>query len=355
MRIVLLHDEPGDEAAVEQHDVLVQRDTVAAALNRLGHQPLLLGCTLDLDSVRRRLLNRGPDVVFNLVESLGGTDRLMPLAALLLDALAIPYTGAPSGAMLATSNKLAAKKLLCEAGLPTPEWTAGFHSAEEAVVCGDHHHAANGGRWILKPIWEHASFQMHDDAVIPACEHAALLAGLTARERRFGRPHFAERFIDGREFNLSLLAGQLLAPAEIDFSSFPPEKPRIVGHRAKWEPDSLEYQRTPRRFDFPAGDAPLLEHLGCLARACWKLFGLSGYARVDVRVDRGGRPWILEVNANPCLSPNAGFAAALARTGIGYDDAVQRMIDDADRSLTLHVEPSPAQSGEPRYPSPLWT
>ena len=122
VRIVVLHNAPGEDATVDEPDVLVQRDAVVAALNRLGHQPCCLGCTLDLETARQRLLELRPDVVFNLVESLGGTDRLMALATMLLDALQMPYTGARTDAILATSNKLAAKERLCEAGLPTPAW-----------------------------------------------------------------------------------------------------------------------------------------------------------------------------------------------------------------------------------------
>jgi D-alanine-D-alanine ligase len=68
-----------------------------------------------------------------------------------------------------------------------------------------------------------------------------------------------------------------------------------------------------------------------LAVECWRLFGLAGYARVDFRCDEAGRPWILEINANPCLLPGAGFAAALERAGIGYDEGIQLILDAALR------------------------
>jgi D-alanine-D-alanine ligase len=105
-----------------------------------------------------------------------------------------------------------------------------------------------------------------------------------------------------------------------------------VGYRAKWDPQSAEYQATPRRFDLPATDVPLLDEMRRLSRACWGLFGLRGYARIDFRLDAAGRPWILEVNVNPCLSPDAGFAAALEQAGIPYDEAVQRILTAATSS-----------------------
>src|SRR5690606_34390114 len=98
-----------------------------------------------------------------------------------------------------------------------------------------------------------------------------------------------------------------------------------------WDEESFEFGNTPRRFDFPSGDQSLLRRLARLARQCWRLFGLRGYARVDFRVDRSGEPWILEINANPCLSPDAGFAAALAQAGIPFDSAVDRILSDIGR------------------------
>jgi GNAT superfamily N-acetyltransferase len=111
----------------------------------------------------------------------------------------------------------------------------------------------------------------------------------------------------------------------------------MVGYRAKWDPASFEYQHTPRRFDFPPEDTPLLLRLRELCLQCWELFTLGGYARVDFRVDHQGNPWILEVNANPCLSPDAGFAAALGQAGISFDQAIAQILRCAvERKLREH-------------------
>ena len=135
-------------------------------------------------------------------------------------------------------------------------------------------------------------------------------------QEKQGGECFAEAYIDGREFNLSLLASkagpQVLPPAEIRFEDYPEGKTRIVGYRAKWHESSFEYLHTVRSFEFPPEDDELLSRLKDLAVRCWSLFDLRGYARVDFRVDRDGRPWVLEVNVNPCLSPDAGFFAAAA-------------------------------------------
>jgi D-alanine-D-alanine ligase len=206
--------------------------------------------------------------------------------------------------------------------LPTPEWI----SAESASP------AFRADHYIVKARFEHASKDLEDDAIVRCDSLDAARRIVLQRSRAMGRPCFAERFIRGREFNISVLAGpaepEVLAPAEIDFSAFPAGKAHMVGYRAKWVEDSFEYANTPRRFEFGGTDAPLLARLEQLARTTFQAMGLSGYARVDFRVDSEG-PWILEVNTNPCISPDAGFAAALAQSGIRYKDAIGRIVHAA--------------------------
>ncbi len=329
VNVLVVHNEPGDDPTVDEVDVLAQQEAVVSALQATGHHVSTVGCTLNLEAFRQTLVEARPDVVFNLVESLAGTDHLLPLIPLLLDALRIPYTGGSSAAILATTGKLAAKRRLREAGLPTPNWLdASSDPAQHAV--------GHRERWIIKPVWEHASFGMDDEAVVEVTNIAALRQQLNFREESLRRPLFAERFVDGREFNLSLLAGEVLPPAEIDFSTFPNDKPRIVGRRAKWNQDSFEYQQTPRRFEFSDSDDALLDKLTQTAGECWRLFDLTGFARVDFRVDADGQLWILEVNVNPCLSPDAGFAAALEQAHIPYDSAIDRVLQEAFAGRTPH-------------------
>ena len=119
---------------------------------------------------------------------------------------------------------------------------------------------------------------------------------------------------------------------------YPQGKPRFVGYNAKWDESSFEYTRTPRCFDFPPEDASLLAELQRLSLRCWDVFGLRGYARVDFRVDADGRPWVLEVNTNPCLSPDAGFMAAAARAGLSCSDAVRRIVMDSCKKEHMQWE-----------------
>ncbi len=335
MRIAIAHNAVGDSDAPDERDVLVQAEAVSAALGALGHEALPVPCTLDLSAVKRRLIELKPALVFNLVESLDGTGRLIHVVPFLLDALGIPYSGAGAEAILLTSHKVLAKERLTAAGVPTPPWSAPFPYDLPATPPAPAvpSLAAQPRGWIVKSLWEHASIGLDEAQPVTCDREEQVAAALHTHAARFGGACFAERFVDGREFNLSLLAGadgpQVLAPAEITFEGFPEEALRIVGYRAKWLPASYEFNHTPRRFDFPDSDAGLIERLQTLARRCWGVFGLRGYARVDFRVDAKGQPWVLEINANPCLSPDAGFAAALHQSGIGFDEAVARILRDA--------------------------
>ena len=197
---------------------------------------------------------------------------------------------------------------------------------------------------IIKAVGEHSSLGITDASVVrvsaaPAGKSSLQILAEMMDQRSIDlrTPHFAEEYIEGREFNLSVLATlsgpEVLPPAEIEFRNYPEDQPKIVGHDAKWNEQSVESQNTPRRFKFPSQDRPLLDELQSLARRAWEVFGLRGYARVDFRVDVDGQPWILEVNANPCLSPDAGFAAAVVEAGLAFDNVVDRIVNDSIRQL----------------------
>jgi D-alanine-D-alanine ligase len=325
MRIAVVHNETGPEDRPDEQDVLVQAEAVSQSLKELGHDVVQMPCTLDLLSIKDRLLAYEPKLVFNLVESLDGQGRLIHLFPGLLDAMGICYTGSCTEAIFVTSHKGMAKERMVLSELPTPAWI-GPRPCDSPFVYKNLL-SSKKERWLVKSIWEHGSLGLDDDEPVQNKGLEALHQILKERAPKLGGSCFAEVFVEGREFNLSILEGaegiQVLPPAEIIFENYGTEKLTIVGYRAKWDSSSYEYHHTPRRFDFPSSDAPLLQPLKSLAVRCWELFGLNGYARIDFRVDLQGRPWILEVNANPCLSPDAGFAAAVNQSGITFVCAIE--------------------------------
>jgi D-alanine-D-alanine ligase len=336
-RVAILHGAVAPDAGPDEQDVLVQAEWIGRTLAGLGYAPVAVPLTLDLAAARVRLVALKPSFVVNLVESVDGQGRLIHLAPTLLDAAGLRYTGSATEAIFLTSHKPLAKQTMAAAGIPTPPWVAAPAEAP-----------AFGGPYIVKSVWEHASIGIDDSSIV--ADPKKLPGLFRRRQRRHGGDWFAERFIDGREFNLALLAGpggmEVLPPAEMLFRDYPPGKPRIVDYAAKWDAHSFEYNNTIRRFDFPAGDAALLERLRTVAFDCATVFDLHGYARVDVRVDAAGTPWVLEVNANPCLSPDAGFAAAAAAAGLDGPAVLQRIIAD----LVGAAGAAPRRSATPAMP-----
>jgi len=320
--VAILLDDLGPDAGEDSADTILQAETVQAALAELGFESIRLPVSLDLDRAQRQLGEIKPAFVFNLVESLAGTGRLLHLVPALLEVLGLPFTGSSAEAVYVTNAKPLSKRLMAGASIATPAW-------QDAARVG-HEPPPGPGPWIVKSVAEHASIGLDDEAVV---RDATLLPPLIARRQSaIGGEWFVEQFVEGREFNVAMLAGprgpEILPIAEMCFVNFPPGKPRIVDYEAKWQADSFGYNNTPRNFDLPETDALLLRELQDISFACWRLFDLKGYVRVDFRVDAAGKPWVLEVNANPCISPDAGFAAAAARRGLSSTDLVQRIIGD---------------------------
>jgi D-alanine-D-alanine ligase len=264
-----------------------------------------------------------PDVVFQLCETLGGNSRLEPALPYLLAWLGLPFTGNPAEVIALLVDKVRTKQVLIGLGLPTPEFVA---VSDEARLDGWPHWPA-----ILKPAAEDASLGIDRGSVVDDRPAAARRFRLLAE--RFGTPVLLERFIAGRELNVALLEapdGLRMGINEIDFSALPADHPRILTYEAKWEEDSPIYRQS------PSGPARLASDLDAevrrLARAAWDGLGLRGYARVDFRVDAAGRPWILEINPNPDLSEQAGFAKSLPQMGLDYPEAVELIVRSALRS-----------------------
>ncbi len=314
-KLALLYDSAAETGRPDSSDTLIEAEAIATAAASLGYETQRIPVGLDLGNVARVLRELAPYAVVNLVESLEGRGELVHVVPALLQSLSLPFTGCTALALGATSHKVAAKRQLLAAEIAAP---APFGTA------------ADEGPWIGKAVAEHASLGIDDSSVVHG--RGAVQRLLAARRAQFGGEWFAERFVPGRELNVAVIAAptgpRVLPVAEIRFDAFPPGKPAIVGYAAKWDTSSFEYRNTIRSF---AVEPALAARAERLALACWELFALAGYARVDFRVDDGGLLSVLEVNANPCLSPDAGFAAALERAGVGYAEAVGWLIEDARR------------------------
>jgi D-alanine-D-alanine ligase len=313
MRILVLHSAVPPDAPPEEADTLIAAAAIEAALAAHGHDACRAGYRRDRPGLQALLQAHAPDIVFNLVESVDGLGALAPEAPRALSELGWRFTGVGAEAMAITNDKPRAKAVLRRAGLATPDWCV----PPEWTGLDDR-------TWIVKSALEDASLGLDDGCVVRGAQAAKVRAQTCAA--RYEGAWFAEVFVPGREFNIAMLNGRVLPIAEMRFEGWPAGKPRIVGYDAKWQEASIGWNGTVRAFGVERDEPALAAALRQSCERIWTLFGLAGFARVDVRVAEGGAPQILEINANPCLTPGAGFAAAAAQAGMRYGDMIEALV-----------------------------
>ncbi len=326
-RVVVLHNAVAEGADPSTADVLDETDFVIGALAKLGVAAERVAVP---DGRAWEVLDgqRGT-VVFNLVESAPGAPTQQAAAAGVLELLGLPFTGSAAAAIWLTTDKLATRALLVDAGLAVAAGGRVDSAAPEPP-------RAAPPPWIVKPAWEDSSVGLEGDPVCRTVDQ--LRARVRALAARFPhQPLLAEHFLPGREFNLSLVERggrpEVLPVAEIEFRDLGDGAPALVSFAAKWEPDSPEYRQTVRVF--PDEDEGLLmTRLREVATTAWYATGVAGYARVDIRLDENGAPRVLEVNANPCIAADGGFVAAAAQAGLDPARLVSHILAAARRHGT---------------------
>ena len=313
----IIYNEPLPGALEDELDVLDQVEHIEKYLTEMGISVYRKGITERFMTEIASLKEEKPDFVFNLVESINNKGELNYFVPALLNAYSIPYSGNSLEAIFLTTNKTIASKMMKDAGINNP---ASYKPSQRNLL-------KHGQRYIVKPIWEDGSLGITADSVFDC------LPGFEKKLSEKDDAHwFIEDFIDGREYNLSVIPGtngpEVLPPAEIVFRDFGDSRPKIVDFKAKWEMDTFEFENTVREFPGSSLDPHFINRLKETARACWKLFGLKGYARVDVRADSNGNIFVIEINANPCISPDGGFVAATRQAGYPFTVVLEKIIND---------------------------
>ena len=304
-----------DGASATSPDQLITGtvDAVAAELASEGNEITRIPVHDDakwVEKLRRARL----DFVFNLCESVDGVAAMEPPVISVLELLALPYSGSSSWTTSLCLRKHVLNGALERAGLPVPKF---------AVVRRGGAIPSVGFPAICKPAAEDASIGVEQRSVVRTTRQ--LTERVDAMLERWDEV-LVQRYIEGREVNVGILGDAVLPIAEIDFGRMPKGMWRIVTYRSKWETGSDEdlgsAPRCPARL--PAAVATQLRRV---AVAAWRIAGGSGYGRVDLRIDERGRPWILEVNANPDIAPDAGLARMARVAGIEYGALVRRVCE----------------------------
>ncbi len=320
-RCCILYNQPNEGALADELDVLDQVDFIETHLKELGIETSRKGITASFMLEIADLATNKPDFVFNLVESINNKGELSYFIPAMLNLHSILYSGNPLEAIFTTTSKILTGRILKSSGIGSPR----------AFLPSQHKLLSPGKRYIVKPIWEDGSLGISEESVFIFNDKIRL------KLKKLDDTHwFIEEFIDGREFNISVLADkngpEILPPAEIMFYNYSGNKPRIVDFKAKWEMESFEYVNTVR--EFPGNDLnPILrKKLMDTALKCWHVFGLRGYARIDMRTDEEDNPFVIEINANPCISPDGGFVAATKEAGLQFNKVLERIISDLNNS-----------------------
>lgn len=320
--ILVLYNESPTLIKGEPRDMLAEQAVVACAqgVAEALAERFVVRCVPIHADVEVALRHYRPTewTVFNLGEGVQG--RLFEEAriAWALEAMGYRMSGSPGPALARSIHKAHAKQLFESAGIPTPPWRL-YRDVSEV-------RDELGFPVIAKPVAEDGSLGIGPEAVVH--DLAALRERVDHITAYYRQATLVERFIIGREFNVSLWGDppKLLPLAEIDFHDFADPLERIVSFEAKWDPASFAFHHTPVLC--PAVVSPSLERGICeAARTAWRVIGCRGYARVDMRVDEQERPFVVEVNCNPDLSPDAGFFQAVRSTGLSYAEMICRIAE----------------------------
>jgi len=315
MKIAVLFDGVSALAPVPDLLILETVEAIERSLQDGGHSTSRVPVGTDTRWVDR--LKRGRfDLAFNLCEGIDGIATYEPPVIGVLELLGLPYTGSSSFTTSLCLRKHVVNALLESSKLPIPAWGLARVGRPLPSV---------GFPAICKPAAEDASLGIEQRSVVRTKQQLA---------ERLGAMHemwpevLVQRYVDGREINVGVVGDTVLPLAEVDFEGMPRGMWKIVSYRSKWETGCEEDLGTTPRC--PAAlDEALAAEVSRVALEAWHLVGGEGYGRVDMRIDRLGRPWILEVNANPDIAPDAGLARMARVAGLDYGALIRLVCDHA--------------------------
>lgn len=317
---IVLYNKIYETSPEDVIDNRTQAEWISEELEGLGLKVIKMQFTMDCIRVLENYKKAIEDlIVINLVDSAPGEENLTYLVPAMLDYLKIKYTGCSHEALFLTTNKVYTKRILYSNLIKTPEWVYGKENSGFSP----------NKKYIIKALCEDASVGLCDESVFIAKGLGELARSVISREDREKKPFFAERYIEGREFNVCIYGDQsepvILPPYEWTFDGFEEKgKVKIINYDAKWTENTYEYDHVNAKYDLPVEDNCLLEELKTVSKACWEIFKLKGYARIDFRADLEGKLWVLEVNCNPSFY---GFYNIAKNKGLSFKEILRRIVE----------------------------
>jgi D-alanine-D-alanine ligase len=313
------------QAAVDLSEigVLEEMEDIKGALETLGYRATIFNVDAKADRLIDFLRDEKPDLIFNIVECIENNAALEMNVAGLYELLKIPFTGAGPLALGTALNKPRVKEILIANGIKTPLHQV-FKVSDKIVL-------KEGMEFplIVKPSREDASVGISEKSIVNNMNELRRQVRFIWAE--FEQPALVEQFIDGRELNVAVIGYKkptTLPISEIDFSGLHDGMPKIVSYAAKWLNGTVEYKGTnglcPAKLP-----AAIETQLRETALKCFQLIGCRDYARIDFRLAADGTPYVLEVNPNPDISDDAGFARAAKAAGYTFPQIIGKIVESA--------------------------
>jgi len=305
---------------------------VVTTLRALGHEAEPLGVEQDLGIIRSTIDSWKPHIVFNLLEAFHNVSLFEPNVVSYLELLRIPYTGCNPRGLLIAKDKGLSKKLMAYHRIPVPEFTV-FHRGLKIRLP-----KRLAFPLIVKSLTEEASLGISQASVVE--DEQKLRERVSFIHESVGTDALVEQFIEGRELYVGVMGNQRLRvfPVwEMQFSKMPDNVHRIATERVKW---SNKYQEKYGIQTAELKDASdsVVEHIQHLSKRVYRSLDLSGYARIDLRMDADEKLYVLEANPNPQIAEIEDFAESAKQAGVPYKQLLQQII-------TLGLQWRPERNG----------
>ncbi len=323
--IALMHEllvPPEDLSGIDDKEVAEYKSEydVCTALDHLGHEVTKLGLSDELTPLREAIERERPHVVFNLLEEFRGMPVFDHNVVSYLELMGVKYTGNNPRGLVIARDKALTKKILHYHRIATPRFTVFPRNRKVRMP------KRLSFPLIVKSVSEEASRGIAQASVVHTPE--ALAERVAFMHERVGTPALAEQYIEGRELNVGVLGNQrleVLPVWELKLDKLPDDAYPIATYKVKWD---LDYQE---RHDIRIGPAKglseeLLKEIDTVARRCYRVLGLEGYARLDFRLRDDGRLFLLEANPNPDISRDEELAGAAKAAGYSYEALIQKVV-----------------------------
>jgi len=305
---------------------------VVSTLIEMGHDVLALGVFDDLGVIRKAIRELQPDIAFNILEEFHGNSLYDYHVASYMELMKLPYTGCnPRGLMIA-HDKALSKKLFTYHRINTPRFTV-FPLGTKIKIPKNLRYPL-----IVKSLVEEGSYGLAQASVVYTEEK--LLERIDYLQTKLSTPVLAEEYIDGRELYVSILGNQriqVLPALELVFGEMPDDSHKIATSKVKWDWRYAEQHQIDVKA--PTDLEPqLINRIASLGKRVYRILGLSGYARIDLRLMADNTIYVLEANANPDIAYGGELANAAEMAKLSYEQLLQKIL-----SLGLRYRPETAR------------